>query len=46
MKPAAEAEAGQEIAVTVQREGRPVELKVKLASEQPRRTTERSGATL
>jgi serine protease Do len=40
------AEAGQEIAVTVQREGRPVELKVKLASEQPRRTTERSGATL
>jgi serine protease Do len=40
------AEPGQEIAVTVQREGRPVELKVKLASEQPRRTTQRSGVTL
>jgi serine protease Do len=39
------AEAGQEIAVTVQREGRPVELKVKLAAEQPRRTTRYSGAT-
>jgi C-terminal processing protease CtpA/Prc len=40
------AEAGQEIAVSVQREGRSVELKVKIAAEPPRRTTLRSGATL
>jgi serine protease Do len=39
------AEAGQEIAVTVQREGRSVELKVKIAAEPPRRTTRHSGPT-
>jgi serine protease Do len=39
------AEAGQEIAVTVQREGRSVELKVKIAADPPHRTTRRSGPT-
>jgi serine protease Do len=41
-----EAEGGREVAVTVQRDGRPLELKATLAKPEPRRRREARGVTL